>query len=415
MKNLFLIIILSTITFSCKQKKETQKTSEKNNTAINDTLTNNLQLAFDKDAIIGFSVSVVDENGLIYDKGFGFTDIEQNKPYTSSTIQNIASISKTLIGISLFKAQELGKLNINDPINKYLPFKIINPNYPENPILIKHLAYHTSSIIDLDKIYAKSYVLKKSEHEENEGVFDYFNKPETKISLVEFIQNSLTENGKWYTKETFSNTKPGEKREYSNIAAALCAQIIESATGQNYQSFTKDYILNPLKMSSSGWSSKGIDTTKRSKLFANKEMMIADYSLITYADGGFITSSKDLGLFLSELIKGYKGKGTLLHQESYKKLFEKQKFTNTETDEEFGVFIEFRDEFLSIKDDMVGHNGSDPGVFTAMYFNLKTGIGKLVLVNTDTDFTDNVWPEIKDIWKSLSEYENLMNMEKASR
>ena len=233
--------------------------------------------------------------------------------------------------------------------------------------------------------------------------------------LLEFIQNSLTENGKWYSKGIFSNTKPGEKREYSNIAAALCAQIIESATGQDYQSFTKDNILKPLKMSSSGWSSKDIDTTKRSKLFANKEMMIADYSLITYADGGFITSSKDLGLFLSELIKGYKGKGTLLNQKSYQKLFKKQKFPNSETDEEFGIFMEFRDEFLGVKEEMIGHNGSDPGVMTAMYFNPKTEIGKILIINTDTDFTDDVWPEIKSIWKSLNKYETELNSGKANR
>ncbi|WP_158973534.1 serine hydrolase [Cellulophaga sp. L1A9] len=415
MKKLFLIIFLFTIIFSCKQKNETKNTTEKNNTAINDTLTNNLQLAYDKDAIIGFSVSVVGENGLIYDKGFGFTDIEGHNSYKSSTIQNIASISKTLLGISILKAQELGKLNINDPINKYLPFEIINPNYPENPILIKHLAYHTSSIIDLDEIYGKSYVLEKSEHADNEGVFDYFNKPETKISLLEFIQNSLTENGKWYTKDTFSDTKPGEHREYSNIAAALCAQIIESATGQNYQSFTKDNILNPLNMLASGWSSEDIDIAKRSKLFANKEMMIADYSLITYADGGFITSSEDLGLFLSELIKGYKGKGVLLKKDSYDKLFEKQKFSREETDGEFGIFMEFRDEFLGVKEELIGHNGSDPGVMTAMYFNPKTEIGKILIVNTDTNFTDNVWPEIQSIWKSLNDYETELSNGKASR
>ncbi|MBO3097405.1 serine hydrolase domain-containing protein [Gelidibacter pelagius] len=409
MKNLFLIIILLTMIFSCKQKSETSIIVENNNTAINDSLTKKLELAYDKDAIMGFSVSVVNEKGLIYDKGFGFTDIDQNKAYTSSTTQNIASISKTLIGISLLKAQELGKLNINDPINKYLPFKIINPNHPETPILIKHLAYHTSSIIDLDEIYAKSYVLTKNEHADNEGVFDYFNKPETNISLLSFIQNSLTQNGKWYTKNTFSNTKPGEEREYSNIAAALCALVIESATGQDYRSFTKDHILKPLKMNSSGWTSTEIDSTKRSRLFASKEKMIAEYSLITYADGGFLTSSHDLGLYLSELIKGYAGNGKLLNKESYKKLFEKQHSLNNEKTEDYGIFIEFRGGFLNIKNDMIGHNGSDPGVFTAMYFNPQTKIGKIVLVNTDTDFTDNVWPEIEQIWKTLSEYEDIMN------
>lgn len=405
MKNLFLILISSLLFFSCKTIRE----NKGSHTGINDTLTKHLYLAYQKDAIKGFSVCIVNEKGLMYDKGFGFTDIEQNKPYTSGTIQNIASISKTLIGISLLKAQELGKLDLNDPINNYLPFKIINPNHPEVPILVKHLAYHTSSITDLDEVYAKSYVLTKDTHDDNEGIYDYFNRSETNIPLRDFIQNSLTENGKWYRKDTFTNLKPGEKREYSNIAAALCALIIEFATGQDYRIFTQNYILKPLKMNSSGWTPADIDTTKRSRLFANKEKMIAEYALITYADGGFITSSNDLGLFLSELIKGNGGNGKLLSRESYKKLFEKQSFTDNGQTDYYGIFIEFRDGFLKIKNDMIGHNGSDPGVFTAMYFNPTTKIGNIVLVNTDTDFTDNVWPEIEEIWKSLSDYENAIN------
>ncbi|MCT2562197.1 serine hydrolase domain-containing protein [Chryseobacterium herbae] len=412
MKNLFLIFLFSTTLFFCQHKSLTHQTSGKNYTAINDTLTKHLQLDGKKGAIIGFSVAVVNEKGLIYDKGFGYTDIEQKKAYTSGTVQNIASISKTLIGISLLKAQELGKLNINDPINKYLPFRIINPNYPDIPILIKHLAYHTSSITDLDEVYAKSYVLTENKHAGNEGVYDYFNAPESNIPLLNFIQNSLTPNGKWYTKNSFLSTKPGEKREYSNIAAALCALVIESATGQDYGSFTQQHIIKPLQMNSSGWSSKDIDVNMRSRLFANKDKMIANYSLITYADGGFLTSSHDLGLFLSELIKGYGGNGKLLNKESYQKLFEKKTFTDEGKSENYGIFIEFRDEFLKIKNNMIGHNGSDPGVFTAMYFNPETKIGKLLLVNTDTDFTDHVWPEIEGIWKSLSEYEKTVKQSK---
>ncbi|WP_300671880.1 serine hydrolase domain-containing protein [Soonwooa sp.] len=371
----------------------------------NQALTNNLENTYKKGAIMGFSVSVVNSRGSIYEHGFGFTTINQDQLYTQNTTQNIASISKTLIGISLLKAQELGKLNLDEPINKYLPFKITNPNYPEVPILIKHLAYHTSSIQDLDEVYAKSYILKKDKHDNNEGVYDYFSKPEMAISLREYTQNSLTESGKWYQKETFLNSKPGEKREYSNIAAALCALVIESATGQDYRTFTKEHILKPLKMENSGWSYTDIDVSKRSRLFATKEKMIAEYFLTTYADGGFLTSSHDLGLFLSELINGYHGKGQLLNQESYKKLFEKHQFVENNKTETYGIFIEFRDDFLKVKNEMIGHNGSDPGVFTAMYFNPKTKIGKVVLVNTDTDFRDDVWPEIEKIWASTSEYE----------
>ncbi len=402
MKNLSLIFILSIFLFSCTQNEGDDK--RKTTQIVSDSLTKNLKLAYQKGAIVGFSVSLVNDEGLIYDNGFGFTNIEQSKAYTSSTLQNIASISKTLIGVALLKAQELGALNLNDPINNYLPFKIINPNHPETPILIKHLAYHKASINDLDEVYAKSYVLTKDKHDDNEGVYDYFSKPDANIPLLNFIENSLTKTGKWYQKDMFLTAKPGEKYEYSNIGAALCALVIESATGQDYRTFTKEYILKPLEMNSSGWSSKDIDSTMRSRLFANKETMIADYALITYADGGFLTSSKDLGLFLSELIKGYEGNGKLLSKESYKKLFEKQQYTENGKTETYGMFMEFRDGFLNVKNELVGHNGSDPGVFTAMYFNPKTKIGTILLVNTDTDFTDNVWPEIEQIWQSLSVY-----------
>lgn len=393
MKNLFQIFFLSLLLFSCRQKNDVGNSNEKTHLAQNDTLTKNLKEAYQKGAIMGFSAVIVNERGLVYDNGFGFANLEQDKAYTSGTIQNIGSISKTLIGISLLKAQELGKLNLNDPINKYLPFKIVNPSHPEIPILIKHLAYHTSSIIDLDDVYGKSYVMAKSTHNANELVCDYFNAPETAIPVLTFMQDCLSENGKWYTKNTFSAAKPGEKRVYSNIGAALCALVIERATGQDYRDFTQQNILKPLGMKASGWSSKDIDAGIRSKVFATKKQLIADYCLITYADGGFLTSGRDLGLFLSELLKGYQGNGTLLKKESYKKLFEKHTFSENGKSEDYGIFMEFREKFLKVNSPMIGHNGSDPGVFTAMYFN------------PDTDYTD-AWPEIIAIWKSLSDYEN---------
>ena len=53
------------------------------------------------------------------------------------TIQNVASVSKTIVGIALLKAQELGKLKLDEPINKYLPFKVFNPKFPNENITIR--------------------------------------------------------------------------------------------------------------------------------------------------------------------------------------------------------------------------------------------------------------------------------------
>lgn len=161
-------------------------------------------------------------------------------------------------------------------------------------------------------------------------------------------------------------------------------------------------------MNSSGWSNDDIDTSKRSKLFIYKETTIADYSLITYPDGGCISSSKDLSLFLSELIKGYNGNGTILQNKSYQKLFQKRTFENITPDQQFWIFMEFRNEFIGIKDNMIGQNGGDPGVVTFIYFNPENNIGKILFVNTETD--DNyAWPEIQMIWKYLVDFSESLN------
>lgn len=73
MKNILLIFISSTLLFSCT----TIQKSQKHHNTINDVLTENLELAYQKDEIKGFSVSIVNDKGLIYDKGLGFVDIEQ--------------------------------------------------------------------------------------------------------------------------------------------------------------------------------------------------------------------------------------------------------------------------------------------------------------------------------------------------
>lgn len=70
----------------------------------------------------------------------------KKKPYTIHTEQPITSISKTLLSVALMKAQEMGKLHLNGNINDYLPFKIFNPNFPNENITIQQLANHMSVI-----------------------------------------------------------------------------------------------------------------------------------------------------------------------------------------------------------------------------------------------------------------------------
>lgn len=368
-------------------------------------LTQELEKIYAREYINGFSVAIVNQDGVLYEKGFGYSNIKANKKYTNNTIQNIASISKTFIGIALLKAQELGKLNLEDPINKYLPFDVSNPHFPNEQITIRQLATHTSSIKDPSRYEKNGYILKEAENKEAK-VNRNFRSPSEKMVLDEFLKNILSEDGKWYKKNNFLKIKPGAIFEYSNVAAGLAALIIEKATNQSFNKFTNEYILKPLEMFDTGWSFTEVDFSKHSKLYLNNETELAFYQLANYPDGGLITSSTDLGKYLTELIAGYSSNGKILTNESYKKLFKpyltdknfKERNESVYNDEyNMGVFMG-----ISAKG-QIGHTGGDPGVATHMFFNSETKIGKLLIVNTD--LKKEGIKEFIDIWKKLEEYE----------
>lgn len=62
----------------------------------------------------GFGVALVNDKGVLYQNGFGITDFRTKLKYDENIVQNIASVSKTFLGIAILKAQELGKLILDD-------------------------------------------------------------------------------------------------------------------------------------------------------------------------------------------------------------------------------------------------------------------------------------------------------------
>ena len=101
-----------------------------------DSLTTELSMLTGDNALVGFGVAIVNQDSILYAKGFGYSDRNTQTSYTINTVQPIASISKTLLGLSLMKAQEMKMLNLDDDINEYLPFKIINPHSLDERITI---------------------------------------------------------------------------------------------------------------------------------------------------------------------------------------------------------------------------------------------------------------------------------------
>ena len=378
-----------------------------------DSLTAELEALLGQGHFNGFGVAIVNRQGALYQHGFGFADVQARKPYGIHTIQNIASVSKTVVGLALLKAQELGKLTLDDPINKYLPFQVINPNFPNVPITLRQLANHTSSIRDNDFYLSKNFYLKPGQ--DVTGLLMTFEDEQTfipadsAVTLPVFLKNVLTPSGKWYQAKGFLTRRPGELYEYSNVGTALAAYVVELVSGQPFQRFTARYLTQPLHMRASGWNFGEVTFSRYSRLYQSPTVPLAYYGLTTYPDGGFISSVADLSKYLRELIRGYQGQGTVLRPESYRDYFRPQLVaTNFEDRNErnpysesynVGVFMGFG------YTGFIGHTGGDPGVIVLLFFDPKTGIGRLLMMNTS--FTNKAGQTtMYKIWDTLAKYQH---------
>ncbi|MEQ5791581.1 serine hydrolase [Muricauda sp. NFXS6] len=346
--------------------------------------------------LVGFAVAIVNKDSIVYSKGFGYSNKEQQQPYTTKTVQPIASISKTLLGVALMKAQEMGLLDLDDPINDHLPFTVQNPFYPNEPITIRQLANHTSSILDTEH-YNKIYIFNDSippfyenlPQESKQGVkqeVDIFNNNQM-MPASQFIKNQYCTDGKWYTSNSFSNTVPGSTYDYSNMGANIAAYIIAQASGMEYTDFLQEHILDPLQMDNSGWASKDHPLENASKLYWYGNP-IPQYEFITYGDGGFMTNIEDFSQYLMAVMKGHNGESNILKASSYKEMLSQP------ASKEFKKNV-----FWTIDDEKIGHSGNDPGIISHAYFLREGSHGIIVFVNTSEVKNDMI--SVRDIYRTL--------------
>ncbi len=404
MKNLIFIVV---VVFCCSCQTEKSKKSNSNTEKVNDTefkaIDKELDSLYNLGVFNGFTATIVDSTGIVYNKGFGYADISTKKKYTTNTIINIASVSKMFIGVALLKAKELKLLDLDDPVNNYLPFEVVNPNYPNNVITIRQLATHTSSIVDTD-IYLETCYTNKDDISITEALkryTTYYQNPSDHfMSLADYMSKILKKDGEYYEAKTFANRKPGELFEYSNIGAALCGLIIEYASKQSFNEFTKTHIFQPLEMSSTSWFFEEVDTTRYSKLYYD-ELELPYYKILSYPDGGLITSSTDLGKFLVDLIRGFSGNGSILSAISYQEIFKSQLEENAFTKKKnynVGIFTE-----KELAYNVIGHTGGDPGTNTMLFFDTETKKGRVFVANTDSK-KENSGSVFWGIWNVIGKY-----------
>lgn len=173
----------------------------------------------------GATILVAKNGEPIYRGAFGQSNLELQTAMIPENVLEIGSMTKQFTAVSILMLMEEDKLQLEDPITKYLP------DYPthENTITIHHLLNHTSGI--------KSYTAMRP----------FFEKARTDMSPKEIID---------FFKDEPMDFQTGEEYRYNNSAYIILGYIIEEVSGMSYAEFVDSRIFQPLGMKHSFYGSK---------------------------------------------------------------------------------------------------------------------------------------------------------------
>ena len=352
-----------------------------------EALDTRLQDIYARSNFAGFSVSIVKEGKVAFQRSYGKANVATGVDLTNQTAMNIASISKLFISIALMKAIEEGHFTLETPINDILPFAVTNPHTLEIPIQVKHLVTHTSGILDDEATYFSNYSTLAGEDLSTPFAQRMLNELHLKTdgevsTLDDFMQAYLTPDGALYKATNFSTNPAGSIYAYSNIASALAAYLVELTTGENFEEYTRNAIFDPLRMDHTAWKLSQLDRSDVSLQYWNRDNPLPFYTMATYPEGALTTSVEDLTAFMLEMMKAQAGESDfLLSKESYQILFAKKLSIRPpgmpEKENNYGVF------WVWSTSGRIGHTGGDLGSTTFLGFDPKTHTGSILLINSN--------------------------------
>ena len=167
----------------------------------------------------GFSgaVMAVKDGAVLLSKGYGWANRQAKIRFTPETVCSIGSITKQFTAAGILKLEMQGKLQVNDPIGKYLP----DVPADKRGITIHHLLTHSGGL-------RGDFGGRDSD-------------PILRDELVRLVLRAPLE------------SVPGERFEYSNEGYSLLGAVIERVSGNGYERYLKDNIFQPAGMMQTGY------------------------------------------------------------------------------------------------------------------------------------------------------------------
>jgi D-alanyl-D-alanine carboxypeptidase len=301
------------------------------------------------DGTPGLALALTDRERLLHVATYGYADIAARTPVTPDTLFEIGSIGKSFTSIALLQQREAGRLDLHQPVTRYLPWFQIRSPYA--PIALHHLMSHTAGIANGTDLA-----------------------PCTRYEVV-----SLQE------METAS--PPGAHFHYSNVGYKALGYLLEDLLGQPYGAILRSDILDPLDMAATH-AVITFETRKHMALghrrFYDDRPAHHSHPLVPAAwheygagDGSPASTPADMAAYVRMLLNRGRGpRGRILSEESFALMTQHVIEAWGSAHYGYGLMMSEVDGHT-----YVGHGGGTLGYLSTILADMDDGFGAAVLIN----------------------------------
>jgi len=302
----------------------------------------------------GIVVGVVSDQNLIWAKGFGYANVAAKQAMSPATKFRMASHSKLFTATAIMQLREQGKIRLDDPVSKYLPWFQLKPSGDDDgPITIEQLLDHSSGL------------------------------PREAGAHWTTLEFPTAEEVRKLFAERQAAFPPQTRWKYSNLAYTIAGMVVEQVSGMKWADYLQRNIFDPLGMSASsvdknvdglavGYTRRMPDGTREVYPFTDARGMASAT--------GLTSNVEDMAKFVSAQFRtGKMGGRQILSTGS---LREMHRVRSVENDWTSGTGIGFGVNRVAGKT-YVGHGGGYPGYTTQTSIQLDNKVAVIVLTNTN--------------------------------
>lgn len=310
------------------------------------------------DQIPGLSVAIVHDQELLWSAGFGYADLESQRPATPSTMYSICSISKLFTSISAMQLRDGGEFRLDDEVRGLLPWFQLENAHPDGPaVTVEGLLTHSAGLP------------RESDQPYWSAPFDF----PTHEEVVEGVQNQETLYPAW------------QYFQYSNLGLTLVGEIVAEKSGQSYGDYVREHVLNPLGMESTTPEIGEVNGTDKLAIGYSAMTRMGHRKRVEPFEGrgiapamGFASTVEDLAKFASWQFRLLEtGRHELLDANTLREM-QRVHYMDPEwrVSRGLGFSVSHRGDKT-----FVGHGGSCPGYRSSLQLQMDDQIATIAMAN----------------------------------